>query len=199
MSNCPQCPYDGSEKGWEKNLKLSVGLLCPCTIIWRVDSTTDTQLFTFRCFLSAPLMNYQLPYSLCGWFLERCRMMGITVWVYESTKGCVLVKLTTQSCTFANARDALVSNNMVKRVMNWWLWQWLWGFWWWWRRADSDNNDEENETAYYMNGGGDVTVPQPAKYLAYTSRLDTITIAKETCKSDFFFRQESLSLKNVQL
>ena len=52
--------------------------------------------------------------------------------------------------------------------------------------ADSDNNDEENETAYYTNGGGDVTVPQPAKYLAYTSRLDTITIAKETCKSDFF-------------
>ena len=52
--------------------------------------------------------------------------------------------------------------------------------------ADSDNNDEENETAYYMNGGGDVTVPQPTKYLAYTSRLDTITIAKETCKVIFF-------------
>ena len=50
--------------------------------------------------------------------MERCRMMGVTVWVYESAKGCVLVKLTTQSCTFANARDKLVSNNMVNRVMN---------------------------------------------------------------------------------
>ena len=49
--------------------------------------------------------------------MERCRIKGITVWVYESAKGCVLVKLTTQSCTFANARDTLVSNNMVKRVM----------------------------------------------------------------------------------
>ena len=52
--------------------------------------------------------------------------------------------------------------------------------------GDCDDGDDENATAYYTNSGGDVTVPQTTKYLAYTSRLDTITIAKETCKSDFF-------------
>ena len=62
-----------------------------------------------------------------------------------------------------------------------------------------DDCDDESDTAFYTNGGGVVTVPKTTKYLAYTSRLVTITIAKETCKSDFFFRQESLSPKNVWL
>ena len=51
-----------------------------------------------------------------------------------------------------------------------------------------DDCDDESDTAFYTNGGGVVTVPKTTKYLAYTSRLDTITIAKETCKSDFFFQ-----------
>ena len=49
-----------------------------------------------------------------------------------------------------------------------------------------DDCDDESDTAFYTNGGGVVTVPKTTKYLAYTSRLVTITIAKETCKSDFF-------------
>ena len=60
---------------------------------------------------------------------------------------------------------------------------------------DCDDGDDENDTAYYTKSGGDVTMTETTKYLAYTSRLDTITIAKETCKSDFFQTRVTLPEK----